>query len=403
MGILDLFGSKLTPAKFATLMTDAARRLGITETIRYDADAFSLAIGADTSRVLNLHNAYNEYCRAGNDERAGVIAAYAAAFVPRSMPATFAAARQALLPILRNRATPDLLRLTQACTNDVGHDAQATLPFSEDAVLMLAYDTEHAVQPITASMLKGWGVSIEECLAVALDNLRERTVSRFDEVVPGVFVSAWNDSYDTSRLLFPDIVHQLNLGADPVMMIPTRGRMIATSGVNLAGMLAMTELAQRYVDEEGRQISALMYRFHKGRAVQHIPEEPVAARLKALQLQSLASDYGGQKQLLDRFHERKGIDIYVASCQLMQAADGSVVTMSVWTEGVATLLPKTSMVVLNRVVADGEPVEPIAVAWDELMNKTGSLKLLDASYPPRYRTIGFPPGAVLDTLVLIAL
>lgn len=403
MGILDLFGSKPTPAKFASLMTDAARRLGITDTVRFDADAFSLTIGADASRVLNLHNAYNDYCRATKDKRAGVIASYATAFVPPSIPATFAAVRPGLLPILRGRVTPDMLRLTQACTNDVKHDALATLPFSEDAVLMLAYDTEHTVHPITESMLAGWGVSIEECLAVALDNLRDRTVASFDEVVPGVFVSAWNDSYDTSRLLFPDIVHQLNLGAEPVMMIPTRGRMFATSGVNLAGMLAMTELAQRCVDDEGRHISALMYRFHRGRAVEHLPEEPVAAKLKALQAQLLASDYGGQKELLEKFHERKGIDIFIASCQLMQTADGGVVTMGVWTEGVPSLLPKTSMVVLNRLDGNGEPVEMIAVAWDELMNKTGALKLLDASYPPRYRTTEFPPKAVRDTLVTIEL
>lgn len=319
--------------------------------------------------------------------------------VPHAMPATFAEAKAALLPILRNRSMPDLLRLTQACANDVKHDAQAALPFSEDTLLMLAYDTEHAVQPITASMLKGWGVSSEECLAVALDNLRERTAPRFDEVVPGVFVSAWNDSYDTSRLLFPDIAQQLDLGGDPVMMIPTRGRMLVTASVNVAGIMAMAELAQRYADEEGCGISALMYRFHKGRAVQHVLEEPVAAKLKVLQFSLLTADYASQKQLLDKFHERKGIDIYVASCQLMQGADGAVVTMGVWTEGVSTLLPKTAIVVLNRLDGNGQPIEMIAVAWDELMNKTGALKLLDTAYPPRYRTTEFPPKAVRDTLV----
>ena len=183
---------------------------------------------------------------------------------------------------------------------------------------------------------------------------------RFEEVVPGVFV---------------------------------------TAGVNFAGMMAMAELAQRYADEEGRGISALMYRFHRGRAVQHIPEEPVAAKLKTLQFTLMTADYASQKQLLDKFHERKAIDIFVASCQLMQGADGTVVTMGVWTEGVSTLLPKTTIVVLNRLDANKQPIEMVAVAWDELMNKTGALKLLDTAYPPRYRTTEFPPKAVRDTLV----
>ncbi|NHZ94439.1 hypothetical protein [Massilia sp. CCM 8734] len=97
--------------------------------------------------------------------------------------------------------------------------------------------------PAKFATLMEWGVSVEDGLAAASDNLRGRSVTNFDEVVPGVFLSAWNDSYDSSRLLFPDIVHRLNLGAEPVMMMPTRSRLIATSAHKLAGMLAMVEPA----------------------------------------------------------------------------------------------------------------------------------------------------------------
>lgn len=403
VGIFDLFNTKPTAAKFATLMTDTARRRGMTQPIRFDAAAFSLTIGTDNALVLNLHNAYNDYCRAGKGERDQVLASYSAALSQPVMPPTFALARHGLMPILRSRAMPEVLRLTQLADNDNKHNAHAVLPFSEDAVLMLAYDTEHAVQPIDLATLRQWGVSVEECLAVALDNLRERSVASFDEVAPGVLVSAWNDSYDTSRLLLPDIVHRLNLGADPVMMIPTRARLIATSSGNPAGMLAMAELAQRYADQEGRQVSALMYRFHKGRAVQYVPGEPVAGKLKALWSQSMASDYAGQKQLLEKFHERKGIDIFVASFQVMQRPDQSVLTMSVWTEGVSSLLPKTDIVALIRLDGNGQLLDTMMLPWDELADKTNALKLLDAGYPPRYRTTEFPPKAVRDTLTAIAL
>lgn len=384
-------------------MSDAARRQGITDPIRFDAEAFQLIIGSDGSRLFNLHNAFNDYCHAARGERDRVIAAYVAAFAPPSIPASFAEARAGILPALRSRAMPEELRLSSLVERDIPVDAPVALPFSDDTVLMLAYDTEHSVQMISNATLKEWGVSAEDCLPVALDNLRDRSVSQFEQVLPGVFVGAWDDAFDTSRLLFPDLVHQLDLGADPVMMIPTRARLIATSAGNLAGQLAMVELALRYAAEEGRQISTLMYRFHGGRAVQYQPAEKVAAELRLLQLKTCASDYSSQKELLDRLHDRKGIDIYVAACELMRAADGSLVTMSVWTEDVPTLLPKSDLVVLNRFDEIGDPVEMVAVGWDELASKTGALVALEPSYPPRYRTTDFPSRELCATLTTIAL
>ena len=403
MGILDLFNSKPTPATFATMMTDAARRRGETQPIRFDADAFSLTIGTDDARVLNLHNVYRDYCKAGKGERARVIDVCLAAALQPHRPATFAQCRQSLLPILRRRAMSEVLRLTQLADNDSEHNARAVLPFSEDAVLMLGYDTEHAVEPLAVSDLKAWGVSAEECLAVALDNLRDRSVCKFDEALPGVFLSAWNDTYDSSRLLFPDIVHQLNLGADPVMMMPTRSRLIATSANNIAGMLAMVDLAQRFADQEGRQVSALMYRFHKGRAVEYVPVEPVAGQLKLFQSQSLASEYALQKGLLEKFHRRKGIDIFVASCKVLQRPGESAFTMCSWTEGVSSLLPKTDLVALLRLDGSGKLRESLLLEWDELAEKTGALTLLDAIYPPRYRTGEFPSQTLRETLTPIVL
>lgn len=403
MGILDLFSSKPTPAKFATLMSDAIRQQGITESIRFDEDAFSLVIGSDGSQVFNLYNAYNDYCRAAKGDRAQIIAEYATGFPPPTVPASLADARANLLPILRNRAMPEFMRLDRLADSDDPGDVLAALPFSEDTVLMLAHDGEHALQTLGAEILKEWSVNIEDCLPIALDNLRERSVSRFEQVAPGVFVGTWSDSYDTSRLLLPDLVYQLDLGGEPVMMIPTRGCLLATSANNLAGMLLMVDLAQRFGDEEARQVSTLMYRFENGRPVQYVPDEEVAAALKPMQLKTIAFDYRLQKERIDKFHERKGIDMYVADCELMRGPDGNLVTMSVWTEDVATLLPKTDMVVLNRLDAAGQPLGMLAVHWDELASKTGALVLFDSSYPPRYRTTDFPSTALCETLTTIEL
>ncbi|NHZ43842.1 hypothetical protein [Massilia aquatica] len=121
------------------------------------------------------------------------------------------------------------------------------------------------------------------------------------------------------------------------------------------------------------------------------------------QSQSLASEYELQKGLLEKFHRRKGIDIFVSSCKVLQRAGESAFTMCTWTEGVSSLLPKTDVVVRVRLDGSGKLRESLLLEWGELADKTGALTLLDATYPPRYRTGEFPSQALRETLTPIAL
>jgi hypothetical protein len=397
LGIFDIFRSTPSPKEFAKLLKKAAVDGGYSESIEFDANEFRFLIGEQGSRVFNLHNAYRDYCGADKQGRKLVVTSYLAAMSAPETPVSYAEAEKKLMPILRGRGTPEYVRLTQLQNN--GMDRMAFRPFSQDTVLMLAFDREHAIQTLSESTLRDWGVSFEQALAAASENLRAQTISNFDEIVPGVFLGAWDDAYETSRILFPDLVYQLDVGSDPVMMIPTRSRFIATSSANTGALLAMLEFSKSVAAKEGRAVSALMYRFDNGHAVEYLPADPdVADKLAELKMTYLAEDYAAQKDMLDKLHEKDQIDIYVAGYQKVRDdRTGLVASISIWTENIDTLLPETDLVALGMRDEAGELAGTKIVKWADLKS-IGGVPAADDGYPPRYRVMQFPGKEKIDAL-----
>lgn len=401
MGFFDFFKSTPSPERFATIAADGLRAEGYSAPIQIDQPGFRLLLGDDGQQIFNLHNFYRDYCRVSRGERKEVIQRYVKSMVVNELPKAFADAKSRLLPILRSRSMIEYVALTADGDPEI-NNLPASQPFSADTAIMLAYDTEHSMMTLTESALADWGVSFATALSVATDNLRDATVSSFEQVAPGLFIGTWDDSYDTSRLLFPDVVYQLGVGGEPVVMIPTRNRIMVVSENDRAAQLVMIGLARQFVEEEGRQVSALMYRFEQGRVVAWAPSDPEVAGLMAEFLRkTLAEDYAGQKEMLEASHEKSGADIFVASYQVLSSKKtGFEASFTVWTENVDTLLPETDLVALvsTAELEDGSSGPPKLVAWRELQAATGAFERLPERYPARYKPVNFPDQAAREAL-----
>lgn len=401
MAILDFFSSTPSQEKFARLALKAFADSGHAGPLSYDAGEFRLLGGSASAEIYNLHNAYRDYCEAGRKRRPEVLAHYIRSMQAPSLPASFAVARAGLRPVLRGRAILEYMRLMagQRATQTFGDGAA---PFSADSVLMLAYDSPHSIQTLSHTALTDWGVTFEQALSAALDNLRDMTVANFVQVGPGLLMAAWDDSYEASRILLTDLFFRLGVGGDPVVMIPTRNRLLVASSRDSAAQLSMLALSRSFASDEGRSISALMYRFEQGKAVEFLPADAeVQAQLAQLKKIYLADDYASQKQLLDQAHQQDQLDIFVATCQLVQKTDGGrLISYGVWTEGVDTLLPEVDLVALVR--PDGHSQsgsgEPKLVAWDDLRACIGELAHSVEGYPARYRLRNFPSPDQFDAL-----
>lgn len=233
-------------------------------------------------------------------------------------------------------------------------------------------------------------------LAAATDNLRDATVDRFSQVERGVFAGNWGDAYDSSRLLLPDLAHRI-AGANPLAMIPARGRLLLASGNDRDGVRGMLALARRIAATETRPVSALLYRYEHGRPLKHVPDDELARLGRQLRY----GDYAAQKETLDELQQKTGADIVVAGYKVMrEEANGAEYSLGIWTRGADTLLPRTERVALLSHGEDGAQ-ELLMLPWDAPYAACGQLMApVPGAFPERYRVTGFPEPALARTLAL---
>lgn len=401
MGFFDFFRRKPTPEKFADIFMDFARKQGFTQEMRYVAEEFQIRVEGEGNHVLNLHNAYHDYCKAARSNRQQLLIKYTASLNVPQMPSRFDDARANLMPTVRGRGQLEYLRLMTQIEGAEHTFEDVSQPFSDDAVLMLAYDTEHSIATLMPTQLKDWGVDVADAMAAALANLRDRTVDRFVDLGEGVVMGEWNDAYDTSRILLPDLAYRAGVGSDPVMMIPTRGCFMLTAAGNAAGQLRMIVAAHESIEHDGRFVSSGMYCIQGGKIIAWQPQEAtVAQKLGDLQRRCLASDYRSQQELLEKLHEVKQRDIFVASYQLLEnKTDHSLTSCCTWVKGVDSLLPKTDWVALvTPDESGGDAAITKMLAWTDVMALGAELMQAVEGYPLRYRVQAFPAEEKLAAL-----
>ena len=398
MGILDLFFRKPSPEKFAQIAMQAARERGFQGPMEFDAPNFRILMPGAEGGAVNLHNFYHDYCQASRAGRRAVVDKYSNLFVQADIPDTFEAARRNLLPVLRTGAflqAAQLGPLADAAPNT----GFAASDFSLDTVMLLAWDTEHLTRVLDTSQLDKWGVTKEAASAIALDNLRDLAAEQFVQLGANLYASDWNDAYDSSRILLPDLVHRV-AGQHPVVMIPTRGRMLLSASHDREDLLTLVTYAQSAIQTEGRRVSTLMYEYVDGKAVRYLPaDEEVARKLADLRRMALQEDYAEQKTLLDQRYEKDGTDVFVATYMLVKGDDERIFSVSTWTAGVEALLPETDRIVLGYLDEPGREGRRWNVAWGDLVAAAGHLMVPQEGFQlPRWRVTAFPDEALLTAL-----
>lgn len=397
MGILDLFRRAPTPERFARLFEQRARAQGFDKPMAYDPAAFRMVIG-DGGNLFNLTNAFHDYCAAPRALRETVLLRYLAGLDMPPLASTFAEAKAHLMPAVRSRAYFEFLRLSKLIEDGGERGAGPALALGDDAIILLAYDTEHALSVLDQSHLDDWGVTPEAALEAALANLRDRSGDRLVDLGDGVLAGDWGDAYDSARIMLPDLAYRAVRGGEPLMMIPTRGCFLLTSSNCSGGQMAMIGHAHASMREHGRVVSAAMYAVRDGRVVQHVPDDSaVALALHELRAVNLADDYASQKDLLEALHEKTGADVFVATVDIVSnKATGRIRSYCTWAEGVVTLLPKTDLVAMGARDAAGNVGTAKFLAWDDAVRIGGDLMQEAEGYPVRYLVKAFPSAQALE-------
>ncbi len=313
------------------------------------------------------------------------------------VPKDYTTARPRLLPVIRAADDLGIAKLTaqRLATDREPWKAWLSRPLVGDLVIAIVCDAPNALAYVTEESLSDWSRSYEEVLEDALSNLRDLPeAGGWKEVHSGVWSGEWGDAYESSRLLLPDLIHRLGV-PDPVAMVPFRNSIVVTSARNAPGIAAMAALVRISLETSNRWLSfqPIQLDGQVWRPYEPMPEHrPLFDELRQ---QEQAATYAQQKELLDDWHQQTGVDIFVASYQLLSRKGESTRSFGTWSKGVDTMLPRSDVVALNS--AD-EQTPLVLVPWDDLIELAGGLMEETDLRPPRWRVRSFPRSEIVEAL-----
>lgn len=400
--------------EFAQICVDVLKSKGEVRPIKLDQARDRLVVGGPDGPVSFIHllHARPEWEAAPLGARPRVLHRRFWSSIRSDTTATQEHVLRGVLPRVRDRAWFSAVR--RQAELELGADEEAIdevmLPFAplnEELATHLAYELPSSVTEIGPDRLQAWGLSFDQLLERAKENLRAISKAPWEEAAPGVFVSPFHDTLDATRVVLPEVFTALKVKGKPVVLAPTHDIVFVTGDEDVDGLQqvavwteealleprAHTAIAFRLVNEGG---SAAWQRW--------LPEKthPAFAKLKLLALQTTASAYSRQKEVLEALLESNGHEILVATLRAFRAPSGEVFTACAWQDGLEALLPQTDRIDFVRPGPENTPSS--AKVWSttfEIARKTlGELMQPIGDLPERWRVKGFPTDAQLEQMAL---
>ena len=385
--------------RFAAEIVRRLRTAGEKADLTVDRSAFCVV--RDGQPCLYLHNAYDEYRAAPRHMREPTIRQWTRAWFAcqEKPPETYEKTRCDLLPIVRSRAA-----------FEYGREQDAYRLLGEHHAIGLVRNRPLTMMHLKAEILAKWGVTLEEALAIAVENLR--AVSFPPRFVPhgkGLFSSDYGDHYDASRILLPELFTALGLRGDPVVIAPNEyGPLLLAGADDEEGLVAMANLAFDRL-QGPRFLSGIPLRFDgtNWEAYCPPPEHPAFVPFRNLWCMSMSRGYARQKEALDERHRREGQVVLVADYMAIPLPERCEITSGcVWPEGATTLLPRSDTIGLLpcgvvEALSMGAPIAEdagIVAPWELVEEFMGDMLVPIAMYPHRYRVDRFPTCDQIEAL-----
>jgi hypothetical protein len=406
LNLLDKLFGPPTLERLARKVVKALHARGVTQIdVRLDRTQITATHQGGPLQIY-LGNLLQDCRRSPRSGRQGVIDRFVDGMLhgEAAIPERYADARARLMPVVRSTADIGIATLSLSRARTSGSPspaAPAHRPLAADLVVALVCDLPTSMAYVVEQQLATWGVSFDQAMDDALDNLRGLPEhGGWSELAPGLWSGAWGDSYESSRLLLPDLIHRVGVSR-PVVFVPFRDSLLLASATDPAAIAAMARIAELGLPQNTRWLSFQPLQLEDRTWVPYHPPAPVDEALRLLQLQNDASGYASQKQLLDQLHEDEGIDLFVANYQLMQRGDAPPNSFAVWAEDVDTLLPRSELIAFVR--KEGEAIRHVLVPWANAETIVRDLLELTEHQPVLWRVKGFPDPAALERLTAVSI
>jgi len=398
MGVLDIFQRELTPERFVALVLRRMQKMGSFQQLSHNEGEFSVKFRdvRNSPMTFNLHNVYKDYQKAKPKGRAAVLDKYLLGFSSPPDMSDRGEALKNLMPVIRDKTMFEnailmgrLSGVTKTSNNT------PTEPFLGHLVIALVVDSEHSTMTVSQGKLEEWGLDFNSALKLAINNLRDKTEEKFRTNGKGVFISAWCDVYDASRLLLTDMLYRLPIQGDPVVAIPSRNHLLVTGSRNEQGIAEITDLTVEVLTNDTRPLAEQLFQFCDGKWLLFEGTIPGKERLNKARCLRTIGVYEDQKKLLTQVYEKEKNDIFVASYRVYDNPElGGFIGTTQWTRGVVTLLPKSDYLWLYCNLRK----EIISVRWDAAVAIVGGFIAEPALHPERFLVTEFPSDDQLAEL-----
>ena len=380
----------LSKDDFGQTVATRIKKAGEPGKVTYISGDFRILIEDEGEQVqqFNLNNVYKEYCAGREEERETILSRIVQASLVRhkEIPEDWNDANPDIMPAVRSRSTFEMLSLEQRAKAKPVLSNPPWFGVGEHLLAMLVYDLPTVTQTVPGKQLEEWGVSFYQAMEIAKENLAAVEIS-VSKAGDGFYAVMTEDSYDSSRLLLLELVHQLEIQGDPIAMVPHRDVLLITGSEDVDGLSLMAQFAEAAF-EHPRYLSCLPLRLDGTEWVSWMPpkDNPHFARYRLLEMKSMAGRYDLQRELLKVIHAREGTKLFVGTYRTGESNLGTMLSYCLWINGRDMLLPKTHKLFL----ADHEHGIVAGADWDRVQEVVGDLLEETNLYPARYRVRGFP-------------
>ena len=395
----NMLGLKPTQQEFVGIaISHLKSKLPNIQKIEFIQEEYSIQteFGEHETMKYFLGNAYDEYCAERGAKRIDVLNAFFAA-PSFKHPEDLQSALPDILPRVLERASLEsVMAQLKTASRPATFDDRMAVQFkilAEHLCISLAYDTPTNIQTINDGMLNSWQTTFDTVMPSALENLSKRTPEPFKALKPGLYMSQYSDTHDASRILLTERITECKTMGRAIVMMPNRNVLLIAGESDpdaLDGLLKIAESTR----EQPRPMLAIPLvlsgdTWHEWKVR---PDHPHKFRFEMLRATSFSDIYAAQGNFLESTVSE---DLFVAQFfVLVKEENKEIKTMSSWTKGVPTLLPKTSTIAFTDTETNKIKMVPWAVAEETV----GHLMKPQGMYPERYRVDSFPSQAELDQM-----
>lgn len=390
----------INPADYQNLLQKLLQQSGATD-IFLDQENFSVSFEMGSKARIKLAPWYAAHKHLADTEMRRAIRKLLAEF-QRKLELAHPHLQQIklqLMPVVRDKRYFSLAQL-QMLESDAGRQIRFPLrKLAGEMVMALFLEQEQTTRLVTQDLLDEWQISFDQAWQFALKNLRARTTGQFQELAPGLFCSIWQDGYDSSRSLLPELYQSLRLLGDPVFAFPTRSHLLIAGSHDLTGLQAMTKHCLGLLQQTEQALSTDWLTCSE-QGWQSFDADPAArTALREEQIKILAKDYAQQKVLLNRVLPQQGKDWFVVCYQTQRTDEGAGwVSMAQLTDKGANLLPEAD----KFACLDTQNSELLLVDWSQAQQIFGAAMQKQALYPKRYLVQGQASAEQLALLRQVA-